>query len=356
MGVSKYLWMMRQSLGFLLVFAFVLPASALYLQLESGESVLVFMSLVGVCGGVITFAGITFDLQLFSLSAGTSFLLWTTGLVFTGINICILILVYLHSAQKIAASKALTYTALLVMFSFFFGRLLLIPLPFVGAAAVIRVLTASRKKEVLPALQGPEIGGQDIGQESVVFKKPIEASWIRKVPRLFIHGTVYSVLSIPYGMLWSILSGAALSTGNLLGSTATLVVIALSFGSLFIGFGLMNAWITERVWKIYSEYGIGTLLLSGILLFVASEAMVSPLSTIVYMFLENSIVAVVIVFLFRYSIVSLVLGLVGFAIGSVFAPKEKTDSILLGVERIIRDSPVSNDFEDESDEPHSGIQ
>lgn len=114
--------------------------------------------------------------------------------------------------------------------------------------------------------------------------------------------------------------GIALSTGSHLGSVV-LLSIALAFCSLFIGVGLINAWLSERIWKIEWSYGLGTLLLSGIILFVVTQLMVSPMSMVVGMYLESSIFAVVTVFIIRYTLISTIIGIAGWVLSYKFRPK-----------------------------------
>ena len=319
MNISDYVDLIRQRLGFLVVFAFFMPSSFVFYRFESGVAP-IFLSIVGAAGGLITFEGITFDLVFFSLDPELTLTLWLYGLtLFTGMNTVTIHYLWEYSLGKRNMRDVLIVVIFMLALAFLVGGFIGIPFPIVSVAVILRLLSTRKESEGITEKQRT-------GEADDVFKAEYmnERTTTQQIPRFFVHGTLFSILGIVYGLLWPVLVGIALSTGSRLGSTALLVLIVLAFGSLFLGMGLINAWVSERVWKIEWTYGLGTLLLSGIILFVVTQLMVSPMSMIVGMYLESSMFAVVTVFIIRYTLISTIIGIAGWVLSYKFRPKETT--------------------------------
>jgi hypothetical protein len=335
MDVSDYLDLIKQRLGFLVVFAFFMPSAFMPLQLESGDA-LVFFSIIGVAVGLITFEGITFDLVFLSLGLETTLFLWFYGLMFTGMNIVTIYYLWMYSLGKRNAKNVLVIIIAMSAFTFAAGGFMIFQFPIVAVAAILRLFSTRKKPSDRIEEQRTEEADDVFSAEDMN-----ERVTTRQLPRFFIHGTLFSVLDIIYSLLWSILVGIALSTGNHLGSTALFVLIALAFGSLFLGMGLINAWLSERIWKIEWTYGLGTLILSGIILFVVTQLMVSPMSMIVGMYLESSMFVVVTVFIIRYTLISTIIGIAGWVLSYKFRPKEAIRPV--SVEQVAIDPILKSD-------------
>jgi hypothetical protein len=317
MNVSDYVDLIRQRLGFLVVFAFFMPSSFVFYQFESGVAP-IFLSIIGAAGGLITFEGITFDLVFFSLDPELTLTLWLYGLtLFTGMNTVTIHYLWMYSLGKRRMRDVLAVVILMLALAFLAGGFIGLPFPIVSVAVILRLFSTRKESEGITEKQRT-------GEADDVFnaEDPNERTATQQIPRFFVHGTLFSILCLVYGLLWPILVGVALSTGSHLGSTALLILIALTFGSLFLGMGLINAWVSEKIWKIEWSYGLGTLLLSGIILFVVTQLMVSPMSMIVGMYLESSLFAVVIVFIIRYTLISAIIGIAGWVLSYKFGPEE----------------------------------
>ncbi|MCK4279541.1 MAG: hypothetical protein KAW94_03090 [Candidatus Thorarchaeota archaeon] len=317
MNVSDYVDLIRQRLGFLVVFAFFMPSSFVFYQFESGVAP-IFLSIIGAAGGLITFEGITFDLVFFSLDPELTLTLWLYGLtLFTGMNTVTIHYLWEYSLGKRNMRDVLIVVIFMLALAFLAGGFIGIPFPIVSVAVILRLLSTRTESEGITEKQRT-------GEADDVFKAEDmnERMAIKQIPRFFVHGTLFSILGIIYALLWAILVGIALSTGSHLGSTVLLILFALAFGSLFLGIGLINAWLSERIWKIEWSYGLGTLLLSGIILFVVTQLMVNPMSMIVGMYLESSMFAVVIVFIIRYTLISTIIGIAGWVLSYKFRSKE----------------------------------
>ncbi|MBE0527234.1 MAG: hypothetical protein IH631_09845, partial [Candidatus Thorarchaeota archaeon] len=124
-------------------------------ELESEATALVFMSVIGAAGGFITFEGITFDFQFFTFTAGSTLVLWFTGLIVVVTNVVILFHLWQYSNGKKQRREVFSSVVFMVALSFFLGGLSLIPLPWVGAAAVFRTFTTKRQEVVPIQFQGP---------------------------------------------------------------------------------------------------------------------------------------------------------------------------------------------------------
>lgn len=344
MGVSEYFRLIRENLGFLIILAFIMPGAVTSVELESGPTALAFMSMIGVAGGFITFEGITFDFQFFTFTAGSTLVLWFTGMIVVVTNVIIMFHVWQYSIGKKERREVFSSVAFMVALSFFLGGLSLIPLPWVGAAAVIRTFTAKREEKILIQFPGPaKEGGFEIHKESTIFQDPTKSAMQRRIPKFFIHGFAFSILDLIFGMMWPILTGIALASGQHLGSTGSIIAIAFSFGSLFVGGGLINAWLSEKIWKIDWDYGIGIVILSGVILFVVTQVMVTPLSYIINLILLDSIMGIAIVVVFRYTAVAFIIGIVGLLISFNFKPVEKPSDLLTQIEQVVDKLPSEED-------------
>ena len=344
MGVSEYFNLVRENLGFLIILAFIMPGAVMSVELESEVTALAFMSVIGAAGGFITFEGITFDFQFFTFSAGSTLVLWFTGMIIVITNVIILFHVWQYSSGKKIRKEVFSSVGFMVALSFFLGGLSVIPIPLVGAAAILRTFTAKREETAPIKFQGPEEQRDlEIQEESAVFESPAKSPMQRRLPKFFIHGLAFSLLDLIFGMMWPILTGIALATGQHLGSTGSILAIALSFGSLFIGGGFINAWLSEKIWKIDWDYGLGIVVLSGVILFVVTQVMVSPLSLIINLILLDSIVGIAIIIVFRYTVVALIIGIVGFLISFNFKPAEKPSDLLTQIEQVVDQSPPEED-------------
>ena len=349
MGVSEYFNLVRENLGFLAIFAFIMPCTVRFTTLVGGESALVFTSIAGVAGAYIIFEGITFDFDFFRFVPEQALLFWAVGLIFVIVNVIILAHIWLHSQGKKTRTELLTSAGFMTAAAFFFSGFNLIPLPWVAGAAIVRAVTVKPKKTIPVPSKAPEEGEETLVVsesqiESEIFEDTnISSPMRRRIPRFFIHGIAFSLLDLIFGLMSPILIGVVYITGTYFGSTGLLVSVTLSFGSLFIGGGLINAWVSERVWKIKWDYGIGVIFLSGIILFVITQVLVSPLSFIVNTFLLDSILGIAIVVVFRYTIVAFFIGIVGLLISLQFKPEEKPDELLDQIEQVVK-QPADEEF------------
>ena len=374
MGVSEFFDLVRENLGFLAIFAFLMPCTIRHVDLVSGSSAWLFTSVIGVAGAYITFEGITFDFDFFRFVLDQTIFYWLVGMVFVIMNIIILMQIWKFSIGDKTRNELLTTAAYITAFSFFLGGLYLYPIPWVAGAAIVRAMTTKPKvppPKVIQAPEGEEVAGEEeplyettkepetpapaqleTKMVSEIFEVPEGSAMRRRIPRFFIHGVAFSLLDLLFGMLWPILTGLVLASASHLETMGTLIGVVFAFGSLFVGGGLINAWIAERVWNIDWEYGIGTVFLSGLILFVVSQVLVSPLSLIVNTYLLDSIVGIAIVVIFRYTVVAFFLGIVGLLISLNFKPKKKPeikqDALLDQIERVVGQTTREESVPDEA--------
>lgn len=362
MGVSEYFNLIRENLGFLVIFAFFMPCTVRAVELTTGESALLFTSVIGAAGAYTTFEGITFDFDFFRFTALSTLFYWAVGLLVVFTNVVILFYVWEFSQGRKNRRELISSVMFMVFLSFLFGssfslgESITIPLPWVAAAVVVRLFTSSSKEVASIPPQDPkqeqgEAPAQlELHHESAIFADTQIASPVRRrAPKFFFHGLAFSLLDLIFGLMWPILTGVAYITGTHLGSTGTLVYIAFAFGSLFIGGGLINAWISEKVWNIKWNYSIGILFLSGVILFVITQVMVSPLSLIINTFLLDSLVGIVVIVVFRYTVVAFVIGIVGLLISFNFKPTEKPSDLLTQIEQVIDQPPLEESKPSEED-------
>jgi len=372
MGVSEIFNQVRGNLGFLAVFAFMMPCAVRPVELTSGDSALQFISILGVAGAYITFEGITFDFEFFRFVLDQTIINWSVGLSFVAMNVIIMVHIWLYSQGKKTRTELLTAALGITTFSLLLGGFYLYPLPWVAGAAIVRATTVTTKVSSPRTLapEGERVLGETEHQQqpmsetevprqdrletrrvSEIFEVPEKSAMKRRLPRFFIHGVVFSLLDLLFGMLWPILTGVVTVSGLYLGSSGSMIAVVFAFGSLFVGGGFINAWIAERVWNIDWEYGIGTIFLSGLILFVITQVLVSPLSLLINTYLLDSITGIVIIVIFRYTVVAFMIGIVGLFISLNFKPKEKPvsklpvkpDVLLDQIERVV-DRPIQEEF------------
>jgi len=350
MGVSEYFNLIRENLGFLIIFTFVMPCTVRAVELTTGENALLFTSVIGAAGAYITFEGITFAFDFFRFTAGSTLVYWGVGLLIVFTNVVILNQVWQHSQGKKERRELLVTTGLMVALSFVIGgpflfgesASMMIPLPWVAASAVYRAFTV-KAKVVGPIPAQDPAAELEAKQRSFIFADPhIDSPMRRRLPKFFVHGLSFSLIDLLFGVMWPVFVGVAYITGTHLGSTGSLVYIAFSYGSLFIGGGLINAWISEKIWNIKWDYSIGILFLSGVILFVVTQVLVSPLSFIINTYLLDSIMGIAIIVAFRYTVAAFVIGIVGLLISFNFKPAEKPKDLLTQIEQIV-EQPAEED-------------
>jgi len=121
MGVSEYFNQVRENLGFLIIFAFVMPGTVRTVVLTTGESSLLFTSVIGAAGAFISFAGITFDFDFFRFVAFETALYWALGLIVVVLNVIILFQVWQHSQGKKNGRELLVSVLYITIMSFVLG-------------------------------------------------------------------------------------------------------------------------------------------------------------------------------------------------------------------------------------------
>ncbi|MFW9932972.1 MAG: hypothetical protein ACFFDR_09980, partial [Candidatus Thorarchaeota archaeon] len=303
MQITDYYELIRQRIGFLILFMLVMPSGFIFLTLQSGAEVIGFVSIIGVAGGIISFEGITFDLQFLTLGPNTTMTLWIYGLIYGGLNLGIIVYLWLYSGGKKERSDVVTGIIWLSILMLIIGGLSVFPIPFVAIGVILRMILYNGEviQDEIPSSMEP-LQIQTEAQESVYTQPPAEAlneplpekrtTTTYRVKRFFIHGLAFSVLDLIFGLMWPILAGIALASGVYLGSVPLVLALGLVLGSIFVGTGLINAWLSERIWKIQWKYGVFHLLFCGIALFAVLQILVSPFSTLVAIFIDTSILIV----------------------------------------------------------------
>lgn len=196
MNVSDYISLIRQRLGFLVVFAFFMPSSFVFYQFESGVAP-IFISIIGAAGGLITFEGITFDLVFFSLDPELTLTLWLYGLtLFTGMNTVTIRYLWRYSLGKRRMRDVLAVVILMLTLALLAGGFIGLPFPIVSVAVILRLLSTRKESEGI-------IEKQRTGEADDVFNAEDmnERTATQQIPRFLVHGTLFSILDIVYTLL-----------------------------------------------------------------------------------------------------------------------------------------------------------
>ncbi|MCF2138347.1 MAG: hypothetical protein K9W43_14035 [Candidatus Thorarchaeota archaeon] len=349
--------LVRNRTGFLVIFAMMLPYAVQIIELNDGTPAFVFISLIGVVVGVIVFEGITFDMQFVGLGLFTSGFYWLIGLIFCALNIMMIRVLWLYSEDRKKRNEVIVAALYFSAIPLFLGGVMgLFPLPFVAGAVIIKLFAENNLPPVIVESDiepDEKIHGQvtisehetiaSIESESASVEglpiatapmpeKEFDETMVResptfseRLPRFFVHGLAFSLIDLVFSLLWPIVLGTSIATGSILGNVILLNLLAFSMAVSLIGIGLINAWISERVWHINWNYGLGSLLFSGIILFAVTQILIKPFSALAGIFLESSLLLVGIIIFIRYGVLSIFIGMLGYLLGDYLQRRKGAD-------------------------------
>ena len=105
------------------------------------------------------------------------------------------------------------------------------------------------------------------------------------LPRYFLHGLLFSLISIILIFVWVFLTVALVFIGSILGLIIGIVLL------LFI-FGAINTFLMQEIWKVSTRGGLLSLFTHGLVLFLAL-LLVSIPSLVINLLAPNIAVSVV---------------------------------------------------------------
>jgi hypothetical protein len=140
---------------------------------------------------------------------------------------------------------------------------------------------------------------------------------------LFGHGLIFSLAQLPVGFAWSFtLALVVVLTAQLLGPSAVYLAMFVFYAVTVLLLGVANAKLSEYIYDVRPDYGPYPLLMQGLVLFVASQVLVNPLSDLLEATADPLVGFTIIIF--RYTVISFVIGILCFALGTTLVERRKT--------------------------------
>ncbi len=140
---------------------------------------------------------------------------------------------------------------------------------------------------------------------------------------LFGHGLIFSLAQLPVGFAGSfVLTLVIVLTAQLLGSSAVYLAIFVFYAATILLLGIANAKLSEYIYDVRPDYGPYPLLMQGLVLFVASQILVNPLSDLLDATTDPLVGYAIIIF--RYTVIAFVIGILCFALGTTLVEGAKT--------------------------------
>ena len=135
--------------------------------------------------------------------------------------------------------------------------------------------------------------------------------------RYFVHGLFFSILMAVVLFAWAFVIVLLVALGSLLG-------LIVGFGLLFVFIGAINAFVTEKMWNIKMQTGLGTDLIHGLVLFLGLSIVSFPVYLVLdYLFPTVDITTTIAVFIVQLLVLATVDGYIAKGIAGSFQVAER---------------------------------